>query len=259
MINPTSLVFFILILLFSTCCNQKKEQLSQVPSPIDSTNWIIDESSLNTDRDWKYVNSKWFIIDKESFLDSVTNSDFGGVQLVNTEGERIVKLKYISANLKPKIAEELSGQLQQSQLINKTFPDFDFIDLAGNKITNKMLLEKIIVINYWFIGCKGCMAEIDSLNELVGKYSSNNNIVFLAPAKDSLNRLITFSLKNEFKYRIGKLTSKNSIPITTYPTNIVVDQRGKIRYVSTGGSNFIGEILSGKIEELLKPTEQKKI
>lgn len=58
-------------------------------------------------------------------------------------------------------------------------PDFEAKTLAGKILSRKSLKGKIVVMNFWFIGCKPCVAELPALNKLVQHYKAKD-IVFIA-------------------------------------------------------------------------------
>ncbi|MGK0324190.1 MAG: thiol-disulfide isomerase/thioredoxin, partial [Psychroserpens sp.] len=57
-------------------------------------------------------------------------------------------------------------------------------DIEGNSHTLESLKGKVVVINFWFINCKPCVAEIPDLNKLKAKFN-NKDAVFVAIALDS--------------------------------------------------------------------------
>lgn len=63
--------------------------------------------------------------------------------------------------------------------LGDTFYAFKDRDINGVKLdTKKELAGKILVINFWFIGCPPCRAEIPDLNEIADQYKDNKDVVF---------------------------------------------------------------------------------
>ena len=132
------------------------------------------------------------------------------------------------------------------------FPKIKTTDIYGNKINTKSLLGKIIVINYWFINCGQCRAEIPFLNKIVDKFKNDSSIVFISIALDEEYQLKEFIKSNPFKYQIidkGQfLTDKSQIK--AFPTNVVVDKKGRVYYNSTGFSPSTPIWIEKSINEL---------
>jgi thiol-disulfide isomerase/thioredoxin len=62
-------------------------------------------------------------------------------------------------------------------------PDFNVRTIEGEEISFKSLRNNVIVINFWFIGCKPCVEEMPRLNDIVDLYK-DKNVVFLSFARD---------------------------------------------------------------------------
>lgn len=137
--------------------------------------------------------------------------------------------------------------------IGKVFPSFEEKTSGGKSISNKDLEGKISVFNFWFIACKPCVEEMPDLNKLVSKYAKED-VVFIAPSIDSKVNIQKFFEKHSFDYTVttDARTFADKLEITGYPTHFVVDQKGIIRAVFVGGSDYVGNLLSQEIDKLLK-------
>lgn len=113
---------------------------------------------------------------------------------------------------------------------------FSTHDINGNKIKLKDLRGKVVVLNFWFIGCPACMQEIPELNKLVDDYKDNANVVFLAIALDSRHDLQKFLKQTEFKYDIiddGRYIAAD-YKIGLYPTSVILNKEGKVAFHTVG-------------------------
>jgi thiol-disulfide isomerase/thioredoxin len=96
---------------------------------------------------------------------------------------------------------------------------------------------KTVVLNFWFIGCPPCRAEIPDLNKLALKYKDNPNVIFIAIALDESWEVADFMKKNPLAYHLvgdGRYYAK-LFDINLYPTNVVVDKQGKVQLHYSGG------------------------
>jgi peroxiredoxin len=113
---------------------------------------------------------------------------------------------------------------------------FSTHDINGNKIKLKDLRGKVVVLNFWFIGCPACMQEIPELNKLVDDYKDNTNVVFLAIALDDRYDLKKFLKQTEFKYDIiddGRYIAAD-YKIGLYPTSVILNKEGKVAFHTVG-------------------------
>ncbi|MDE3143940.1 MAG: TlpA family protein disulfide reductase [Bacteroidota bacterium] len=135
----------------------------------------------------------------------------------------------------------------------KIYP-FKEKDMDGNKFSLKDMTGKIIVLNFWFVGCPPCREEIPELNKIVEKYKDNPNVVFIAVALDDLFSIKEFLKTYPYNYHIidnGKYIAQGMYKINSYPTNVVVDKKGIVRFHTSGvGLNTI-QYMKKTIEELV--------
>lgn len=171
------------------------------------------------------------------------NSDFILIRLSEAEKE-----KRLTSSPKPKESKcFVTGQAVKN---------FSTTDMDGNKIKLKELKGKVVVLNFWFINCAPCKAEIHELNKLVQEYKGNADVVFLAVALDDKNDLKDFLKRNPFHYTIidSGRDIANLYDVTAYPTHAVIDQQGNAYFHTTGAGNTtaywlkksIGELMAGK-------------
>ncbi len=80
-------------------------------------------------------------------------------------------------------------------------PDFEYVTMKGEKVSSKSLAGKVIVLNFWFIACKPCVAEMPMLNDMVQQYKDKPEVVFLALSFDKCDQVKQFLEKTKFNYQ----------------------------------------------------------
>ena len=98
------------------------------------------------------------------------------------------------------------------------------------------------MLNFWFIGCKPCVAEIPDLNKLVADYAADKDVIFLSLAQDDAASLREFLKKHDFAYNVAAAASdimSYKYQIAAFPTNMIVDRQGTVVFESTGGAVVI--------------------
>jgi peroxiredoxin len=160
----------------------------------------------------------------------------------NVKGEVITKLEYLeelSANefRFEKIFEDaktIELKLKENLNENTPFADFTATDLDGKTIDTKQLRGKVIVLNFWFTTCTGCVQEMPDLNKIVAKYKDNENVVFLALSFNTASEVKRFLTAKPFNYQ--HITGEKTF-VETYkyngekngfPANIIVGKDGKV-------------------------------
>jgi thiol-disulfide isomerase/thioredoxin len=120
------------------------------------------------------------------------------------------------------------------EIIGSKFHLQQFTDVNGKVYSESDLEGKVIVINFWFVGCGPCEVEMPELNALYNKYKDNSDIVFLSFAKSSQSKVLRFLEKKTFNYPVISMTDEHSkeFGIRYYPTNYVYDRSGTCHFAS---------------------------
>jgi thiol-disulfide isomerase/thioredoxin len=151
--------------------------------------------------------------------------------------------------------EALLKQRTDSIAALKKKPSLPFATKAldGKTYDLAKLKGKAVVLNFWFIGCPPCRAEIPGLNTLVQEYAKKD-VVFLALALDDEKDLKEFLKKTPFTYTIAPKTREiaDLYGVEAYPTHIVIDRAGMSIGQLVGGSDNRHEDLKPLIERALQ-------
>lgn len=123
-------------------------------------------------------------------------------------------------------------------VLGKPIPDFTATTISGDTIKMNKLSGKVVVMNFWSINCRPCIAEMPGMNKLVKDYKKNN-IVFLAITWESVKRV-----KKDFlsRYKFDFTIVTDALPIidqvaaSGYPTTYIIDKKGIIKAAWNGGS-----------------------
>ncbi|WP_454803194.1 redoxin domain-containing protein [Mucilaginibacter phyllosphaerae] len=171
-------------------------------------------------------------------LDSVNNS-WGGRGYLMKHEKSDPGVIYISPMTDEFLKKQDEEKAKLNALLNKPAPDFTLKDLTGKQWRLTELKGKTVVLNFWFTTCPACIQEMPELNQLAGSYK-NHPVIFLALGRDDAIAIKRFLKVRPFAYThlqnadsVGDLYQVNS-----YPTSIVIDPKGIIRFVQVGGEDI---------------------
>ncbi len=123
--------------------------------------------------------------------------------------------------------------------IGTKYVPFDVITLEGKKFNNDSCLHKVTFINFWFEGCQPCREEFGKLNELYDSLKDNPTYQFVAITFDRKETLPDFIRKTGIRYPIAtvadKIESKRLNYTMGYPSSIILDRGGTIRFIEMKG------------------------
>jgi len=136
--------------------------------------------------------------------------------------------EYLSERLKPSESDEF-----------RSATDFGFTDLEGNPGRFFDYRGKIVVVNYWGLGCGPCKREIPSLNQLVEAYKGTG-VQFLAFSLDNAEAQKDYFAEHPFKYHNlipdGKdFFTSIGLSFSPLPWHAIVDPQGRVRFTRIGG------------------------
>ncbi len=161
---------------------------------------------------------------------------------------------------RPATEEELQKKQEATKEKEEVHPlkgkeglPFEVTDINGMDYSLESLKGKIVVVNFWFTACAPCRKEIPELNKLVEKYT-DQEVVFLAFAKDDTKNIQTFLEKQVFNYSIIPNANEfvKQYEIQAFPTNLIIDQSSKIVFVTESYSSETVDAIDENVEVLLK-------
>lgn len=114
-------------------------------------------------------------------------------------------------------------------------PEFAVQTIEGETIAMSALRGKVVVLNFWFIGCPACMYEMPSLNLLKARFSGQDDVVFLSMTADKLSAVKRFNERERFDYTHAAEAepAMKMFGFVGYPKNIVISKTGEVVYWRT--------------------------
>lgn len=168
-------------------------------------------------------------VPKTIFRDSdgnlVSNNEFVDIRMANFHYPDRTVVKTLEDGT-------VEFRLQKIPQEGMAAPSFSVRTLDGKTVSFANLKGKVVVLNFWFIGCPVCRAHKPMLNELQAKFAGNGNVVFLAMTGDMEREVRKYLAKESFSY-IQAADAKDALEkfvFSGYPKNIVISRTGEIVY-----------------------------
>lgn len=180
---------------------------------------------------------------KDSFSEDELKTLTDDIETIRKIEEQIAELENDTTTSEDTDAENNSEDASP-------FRDFSGQDYDGNTVDESLFSNNAVtVVNFWFTGCKPCVAELSKLNELNdaiksmgGEVVGINTETFDAH-KDAIKEAASILESQGAKYRNLSIDSdsaagKYASDIMAFPTTILVDRNG----------NIVGEPMLGGID-----------
>jgi peroxiredoxin len=122
--------------------------------------------------------------------------------------------------------------------VGKPAPQFSARGLDGRSFRLSDLQGKVVLLDFWAVGCPPCRIEMPELQKLQRKYAAQGlrviGVTQMDPtaqqARAALKELgVTYPALLDPGERIGK-----RYELEAHPTTVLIDRRGIIRKVNTG-------------------------
>jgi peroxiredoxin len=111
-------------------------------------------------------------------------------------------------------------------------PYFSTQTTDGSSVNMNSLRGKVVVLNFWFIGCPACVYEMPKLNEFAAKFAGDADIEFIAMTADAAAAVRKYVAAHPFDYKMiaDARPILASFVVGGYPKNIVIGKDGRIVY-----------------------------
>ncbi|WP_166641847.1 peroxiredoxin family protein [Pedobacter duraquae] len=133
-------------------------------------------------------------------------------------------------------------------------PDWTLSDSDGNKVSLSQLRGKVVLLDFFFVGCVPCLKTLAPLDKLYEKYSKGKLAILSISIRDSKKLVAEYKATQRIKNQVfpdggnvAKLYHVNS-----FPTVYIVDRDGKITNVVSYSSDDFEKKMSGIIDGLIK-------
>ncbi len=180
---------------------------------------------------------------KEAFTDDELKTLTDDMETIRNLEDQIAELENENA------ASDTTDQENNAENVSP-FKNFSGMDFEGNSVDESLFSENAVtVLNFWFTGCKPCVAELPKLNELNDAIKSMGgevvgiNTETFDGNETAIQEASAILESQGAKYRNLSIDSasdagKYASDIMAFPTTILVDRNG----------NIVGDPLLGGID-----------
>ncbi len=166
---------------------------------------------------------------KTIFRDSdgnlISNNEFVDIRMANFHYPDRTIVKTLEGGT-------IEFRLQKIPQEGMAAPSFSIRTLDGKTVSSSDLRGKVVVLNFWFIGCPACLGMEPQLNSFKAKFAGNTDLVFLAMTADPAASVKKYLGKERFDYTQAA-DAKDALEAFVfggYPKNIVISKTGEIVY-----------------------------
>jgi peroxiredoxin len=137
----------------------------------------------------------------------------------------------------------------------ETAADFTLDALNGGTKTLKDFRGKVVLLDFWSIGCPPCRRAVPHLVSLYEAYKEKGLVVlgvsFDRKEKDSLRGFLS-KYNVSYPILLGTMDTAKKYGVRSIPSVFILDKQGHIRFHVVGFNEEIGQKMESRIKELIK-------
>ena len=183
-----------------------------------------------------------------------------GVTLMqlNRDAEGVAEInQYIKAQPNGAFVETARKIAENPRRARENYaPDFAFTSLQGEYISLEDLRGKVVVLDFWGTWCRPCVDSVPSLRSMHKKFLKEPSFVLIGISSDSDEETWKeFTEQNKMvwpQYRDRDKRIHRAFGIRAFPTYIVIDHEGIVRFQSIGAGWEHSADLQAAIQKQVK-------
>lgn len=134
-------------------------------------------------------------------------------------------------------------------------PDFELKDVDGKDVSLSDFRGKVVLINFWAVGCMPCRMELPHLKTLYDAYNGNGFTVLAVNAWDEPPEVVKEFAK-QLKIPFTVLVSGEKVFKELYqgggiPMGVLIDRNGNVVFRHIGIAKDRMEALDRKVKQLM--------
>ncbi len=145
---------------------------------------------------------------------------------------------------------------EQMQLLTagSMAPDWTLYTGDDKKMSLTQLRGRVVLLDFYFIGCFPCMESLKPLNKVYDKYKNQQLIIVSLTERDSKNAVLAFDKNYHIPYSgcVDAVDVVKSYHVKAFPTFYFIDKEGKIASILAGYDDNFEEKATSILDDLIK-------
>lgn len=133
-------------------------------------------------------------------------------------------------------------------------PYFEGLNTDGNKIRYSDYKGKLILLDWWYVGCKPCIKSMEDIQKLQDELGEESFTIIGMNPINKPNAIKRFEKKYNYNHQVilANNTFRDSYKIRAYPTLYLIGKDGKILFARAGYSSEFTTELKQVIKEYMR-------
>lgn len=182
----------------------------------------------------------------------------------NRDPEGIAELhKYLKLAPEGEFVEEARKMIENPRRAREFYaPDFSIVTAEGEHITLEDLRGKVVMLDFWGTWCPPCVDSVPSLRTLNKRYTKGAFVMIGVNCNDDEENWRAFTTSNKMiwpQYRDKDHRIQRAFLVDRFPTYILIDHEGIVRFRTTGMSWDKADFLDDNIKKYVKIVAKSEV
>jgi thiol-disulfide isomerase/thioredoxin len=189
----------------------------------------------------------------------VLRYNLGFVLLQQTrDAEGIAELKkYLELKPNGPNGEAANRMIENPRRAREPFaPDFSFTTLDGQFMELEDLRGKVVLLDFWGTWCPPCVESVPALRDLQKRFAKDSSFLMISVSvNDEEETWRAFTAKNQMSWpqaQDREHSIQRAFAVRAFPTYIVLDHEGIVRYRASGSGPSREATLEDAIRKYVK-------
>lgn len=176
---------------------------------------------------------------------------------MNRDPEGIEEMKrYLELRPAGAAADEARKTIANPRRARESYaPDFSIATVEGEHIALQDLRGKVVLLDFWGTWCGPCVESVPSLRDLNKRYAKEPFVIVGISSDNNEEEWRSFVEKNKMVWpqyldRDDKI--QQAFRVRGFPTYVLIDHEGIVRFRTTGASWMQSAAMSEEIKKRLK-------